>query len=138
MKNKTLFALWGGLFALCAALGFIAAPIGALRIIMTLLAVVFFIPPALLLRRAEQKKDRHCITLIRNLSAAWLVLTCCLLVVNFLSLMGSAALGDVVYAVLIVATAPMACGQVWILTMFCWACLLFTCIHLLKKIKTRT
>ena len=138
MKKNTLFALWGGLFVLCAGLGFLPEPVGILKLLLAVLALSFFIPPAVLLRRAEKKKDRHCICLIRNLSAAWLVLTCCLLVVNFLSLMGSAALGDVVYAVLIVASAPMACGQVWILTMFCWACLLFTSIHLLKKIKTRT
>ena len=138
MKQKTLFALWGGMFVLCAALGFLPEPVGMLKLLLAVLALSFFIPPAMLLRRAEKKKDRRCISLIRNLSAAWLVVTCCLLVVNFLSLMGSAALGDALYAALIVASAPMACGQVWILTMFCWACLLFTGSHILKTMKTRT
>lgn len=138
MNQKTLFALWGGLFVLCAVLGFIPEPAGFLKFVLVVLALGFFLPPALLLHRAGKKKDRHCVTLVRNLSAVWLALTCGLLVVNFLSLMGSAALGDLLYAILIVASAPMACGQYWILTMFCWACLLFTSIHLLKKIKTRT
>ena len=49
MKKHYLFALWGGLFTLCAALGFIPAPGTALKILLTLLSVAFFIPGALLL-----------------------------------------------------------------------------------------
>ena len=50
MKKSHLFALWGGLFVLCAALGFISNPGTALKILLTLLSVAFFIPGALLLR----------------------------------------------------------------------------------------
>ena len=136
MKSKTLFALWGGMFALCAGLGFVPGPTGFVRFVLVVLALGFFVPPALLLHRAGKKRDRDCIALIRNLSAAWLAVTCGLLVANFLSLMGSAALGDLLYGILIVASAPMACGQSWIMTMFCWACLLYSSIHLLKKTRT--
>ena len=59
MKNHTLFALWGGLFALCAVLGFIPNPDGALRIVLTLLSVVFFVPGGLLLCRKAYRCP-HC------------------------------------------------------------------------------
>ena len=49
MKKEYLFALWGGLFTLCAVLGFIPAPGKALQILMTLLSVAFFVPGGLLL-----------------------------------------------------------------------------------------
>ena len=135
MKNKTLFALWGGMFALCAGLGFVPEPAGFVRFLLVVLALGFFVPPALLLGRAFRKRDRHTLELVRNLSAAWLLLTCGLLVANFLSLLATTELGDLLYGILIVASAPMACGQYWILTMFCWACLLFTSIYLLRRVK---
>ena len=138
MKNNTLFALWGGLFALCAALGFVPEVTGLLNFWLVCAALGFFLPPALLLHRADKTGDRHCAALVRNLSAASLVLTCVLLVANFLSLMGSESLGDLLYAALVIVSAPMVCGRSWILSLFCWAVLLFTANHILKKIKTRT
>ena len=36
MSNTVLFALWGGLYVLCAGLGFVAAPGPALRLLMIL------------------------------------------------------------------------------------------------------
>ena len=138
MKKNTLFALWGGLFALCAGLGFVPETVGFLRFLLVCLALGFFVPPALLLHRSAKSGDRHCAALVRNLAAASLILTCVLLVANFLSLMGTTALGDLLYSALIIVSAPMACGQYWILSMFCWACLLFTGNHILKTMKTRT
>ena len=48
MKKSFLLALWGGMFILCAGLGFVPDPTGAWRVLLTLLAVAFFVPPALL------------------------------------------------------------------------------------------
>ena len=138
MNQKTLFALWGGMFALCAGLGFIPEAAGFGKFVLVVLALAFFVPPALLLHRAAKKRDRDCAALVRNLAAASLLLTCCLLVANFLSLMGSAALGNVLYAALLIVSAPMACGRYWIVSLFCWACLLFAGNHVLKMMKTRT
>ena len=45
MKKSHLFALWGVLFVLCAALGFLPESSGW----MTAVSVLFFLPPALLL-----------------------------------------------------------------------------------------
>ena len=138
MTKRFLFILWGGLYAACAVLGFIEEAAGFARALLVCVALAFFAPPALLLYRSARTGDCHCAALIRNLAAASLALTAVLLVGNFLSLMGSAALGDLLYTVLVIVSAPMACGQYWIMSMFCWACLLFSACHILKMIKTRT
>ena len=138
MKTKTLYALWGGMFALCAGLGFVPEPAGFLKFLLTVLALAFFIPPALLLHRAAKTRDRHIAALVRNLSAAWLAVTTVLLAANFLSLMGTTGLGDMLYVLLVIASAPMICGQSWVLILFGWACLLFTGGHILKMLKNRT
>ena len=44
MNKKILFILWGALFVLCAGLGFIPEPQGAVKGLMTGLSVLFFLP----------------------------------------------------------------------------------------------
>ena len=138
MKEKNLFYLWGGLFVLCAALGFIPEPAGIFRVVLTALALVFFLPPAILLHRASKTRNPAIPTLIRNLSILWLVLAVSLLICNVLSLLGNQFTGDFLYALLVMVSSPMICGGSWAMTLFCWACLLFSSIHILKTMKTRT
>lgn len=59
---KALFALWGGLFILCAGLGFIPGfsqnvSAGA-QAVLTVLAVAFFAPPACLIYGAKKGEGR--------------------------------------------------------------------------------
>ena len=134
LNKTTLFALWGGMFILCAGLGFIPAPEGTLKWVLVGLSLAFFIPPAFLLRLSIQNKDRPALALIRNLSALSLGLTLAAIIANFLSFRGSETLGNVLYGVLIIVSSPMICGQYWLLSLFLWACLLMVSIsHLLKK-----
>ena len=135
MKKQYLFALWGGLFALCAALGFIPTPGNGLKILMMLLAVAFFVPAGLLLRQSAQTGDRHTAALIRNLAIASLALTVIFLVANFLSALGSATLGNFLYSVLIVVSTPMICGRYWVLSLFLWACLMIGAVKILRQAK---
>lgn len=135
MKKHYLFALWGGLFALCAALGFISAPGGALAVVMTLLSVAFFIPGALLLYRAAQTGDRATAQLIRNLSAASLALTALLIIANFFTIRSSAILGSILHSILIIVSAPMICSRYWALSLFLWACLMIGAMNILKSKK---
>ena len=135
MKKSYLFALWGGLFVLCAALGFIPSPGAALKILLTLLSVVFFIPGALLLRHAALNKDRNTATLVRNLAAASLVLTLVLIIGNFFSVLGSARLGSILHTLLIIVSSPRICSQYWALSLFLWACLMISSIGILKQKK---
>ena len=136
MNKKTLFALWGGLFILCAGLGFIPEPEGALKIFMVLAALAFFVPPALLLYRAKQEADSDTRKLVRNLSALSLGLTVALLIGNFLGAAASETVGMVLHSVLVIVTSPMICSGYWALSLFLWACLLMGSLN--KKEKTRT
>ena len=135
MKKNRLFALWGGLFIVCAALGFIPEPEGALKGLMTVLSVLFFLPGGVLLHEAEKGKNRKQIRMIRNLSAASLGLTAAVLVLNFLCFAADDAVGDGLYAVLVIVSSPMVCSGYWLLSLFLWACLLVKSVDLLKKTK---
>ena len=121
MKNKTLYILWAILFALCAVLGFFRETVTEGRWLMTLLSVLFFAPPAVLLWRSRKNGDNHTRLLLRNLSGASLAITLVLLVVNFLSVLGSAWVGAVLNALLTILAAPMVCSGYWALSIFLWA-----------------
>lgn len=133
MTKSTWFALWGVLFILCAGLGFIPTSSGVLRFFMILLSVCFFVPPGVLLYQADREGDRQTAVLIRNLSAASLGLTVVILTANFLSLMAPEAVGNVLYAMLVIVSSPMVCGQYWVLSLFLWACLLSASFVLRKR-----
>ena len=135
MKKHYLFALWGGLFTLCAALGFIPAPGTALKILLTLLSVAFFIPGALLLYLSAKKGDRSMAELVRNLAAASLAFTLLLIVANFFSALGGETLGNILYSVLAIVSAPMVCSGYWALSLFLWACLMIGAIQILRQKK---
>ena len=129
MSNTVLFALWGALYALCAGLGFVAAPGATLRLLMILLSVGMFIPPFLL----NKKGNRRTRLLVRNLSLAWLVVTGILLPCNFLSVMASETLGNFLHGLLTILSSPLVCSDSWALTIFLWACLFFDARTKLKK-----
>ena len=129
MSNTVLFALWGALYALCAGLGFVAAPGATLRLLMIFLSVAMFIPPFLLNKRGS----RRILMLVRNLSLAWLVATGVLLVANILSVMASETLGNFLHGLLTVVSSPLVCSDSWALTIFLWACVFFDARAKLKK-----
>ncbi len=137
MSKKTLFVLWGVLYILCAGLGFVYEPEGALKALLVLLAVGFFVPGGMLLYRAAQEKDRFTLKLIRNLAALSLVLTVVLVSLNFMSVWGSRTLGMILNSMLVVVSSPMFCGQYWVLSMFGWAYLMIAAISELKKLKKK-
>lgn len=133
MTKQSYLTLWGSMFVLCAGFGFIPEPEGALRVIMIALAIMFFLPPWLLLRRADAQGDLPWLRLVRNLAALSLGLTVAVLLANFLCLMAPEAVGNALYAVLVIVSAPMICGQYWVLGLFGWACLLMGSISLIRK-----
>ena len=135
MKKHYLFALWGGLFTLCAALGFIPAPGTALKILLTLLSVAFFIPGALLLHLSAKNGDRSAAELVRNLAAASLAFTLILIVANFFSALGGETLGNILYSILVIVSTPMVCSGYWALSLFLWACLMIGAMQILKQKK---
>ena len=104
MKKKNLLIAWAGMFAASALLGFLPEPDGLLKALMVLLSLAFFVPGGLVC-----------------------------LIVNLLSIQNSRVVGDVLYGVLVVVSAPMVCSQFWGLSLFLWACLMVTAVSKLKK-----
>lgn len=133
MNKKLLFPLWGCLFILCAGLGFIPEPEGAVRFVLTALSIAFFVPPTLLLYGAMLSEDRHTMKLVRNFSIASLGITLVLLILNFLSALSAQWLGLVLYYVLTIVSSPMICSGYWVLSLFLWACLLMASLKLLRQ-----
>ena len=124
MKNRFLYALWGALFILCAGLGFIPEPAGALKVLLTALSVLFFLPPAVLVWRGRRDRNRTVLSLVRNLSFASLSLSVLLIIASFLTVFRSRLLGDILHGVLVVVSSPMICSGHWAMSLFLWACLL--------------
>ena len=124
MKNQFLYALWGALFILCAGLGFIPEPAGALSVLLTGLSILFFLPPAVLVWKGRREKDRQGLMLVRNLSIVSLGLSATLIIANFLVAFRSELLGDILHGVLVVVSSPMICSGHWAMSLFFWACLL--------------
>ena len=67
-------------------------------------------------------------------AAGHLPATFALLVANFLSASASQQVGDVLYAVLIIVSAPMVCSQFWVLSLFLWSILFFAAKACKKKL----
>ena len=133
MKKNTLFVLWGGLFILCAGLGFIPEPEGFGRTVLMLISALFFLPPALLLKNVKEHKDSGCAMLIRNLSFLSLVVTVVVLILSFLFSMASQTVGNLLHCVLVIVSSPMVCSGYWALSLFLWACLLTASRNILKS-----
>ena len=133
MNQKIWYALWGGMFIVCAGLGFIPSPEGWLKILMLLLSLAFFVPPLILLLKARKQKDRDSLRLLRNLSLLSLGMSLLMLLANILFAAGSRTLGGILNSLLIVFSAPMICSGQWALSLFLWACLLMASLTELKK-----
>ena len=137
MKNlsyKTLYMAWAAMFVLTAALGFaFPSAMGALLVLLRLISVVFFLPPAVILVRAKKTGAQFHVGLIRWLALASIILTAVLLVVNLLSALWPQWLGNALYAALVVVSAPMVCANHYALSLFLWGTLLAGTFYKVKK-----
>lgn len=133
MKKSSLMAIWGIFYIICAGLGFIPEPEGAVRIFLTAISVLFFVPPAILLYDALAAGDRKTLRRIRLLSALSLVLTLVLLIGNFLTAFAPDWLGGLLHVLLVVCSVPMFCSNYWVLSLFLWAALLVASLQRRKE-----
>ena len=125
--NKWLYFSWGILYALSAVLGLVQDPSEIQKLLMLIFSLTFFVPGFLLLYNAIQSGNRKGVLTVRLISLASLVLTTGGLVAMLLSAgMGSEVATDVTYYVLAVVSVPMLCSQIWVVSLFLWACLLFS------------
>ena len=133
MNRTSFYTVWAGFFILCAGLGFIPEPAGFLKFLMIALTLGFFAVPAWFLLWLDKRCDKLHIRILRNLAAASLGLTLVLILVNFMAFMAPESVGTLLHILLIVVSAPMVCGQYWVLSLFLWACLMIWAQKLLKK-----
>lgn len=119
MKQRTLYTIWGVLFILCGALGFLSQK----HAVLTVISVLFFIPGVLILIDCYKQKDKKALLRLRYVSLGSLILTLAVLALSFASAQGSETLGNVLHYVLGVVSVPMYCSGVWVLSLFLWACL---------------
>ena len=133
MYRKILYALWACLFILCAGLGFIPEPEGSLSAVLSLLALLFFLPPAWLLYQSGKHRQKDTALLIRNLSLVSLILTVTVLILNFFTAFASQRLGQILHYVLVIVSSPMICSGHWAMSLFLWACLLMVSLRQLKR-----
>ena len=129
MKKTVLFALWGGLFVISAALGLADNTNAGLWV-----SILFFLPPSLLLYDAGKAGDKSAVLLIRNLAALSLGLTLVLLILNVVFAVKSQAVGNFLHGILGVVSAPMLASGYWALSLFLWACLLMVGRMLARKL----
>ena len=123
MKQKILYIAWGCMAALCVGLGTIEATNLSLKIPMICLAVVFFVPGAILLYDALEAGDRAGVLRIRWISVLSLSLTLVTMVAFILTAAVGHKAADVLYDLLILVSCPMICGQNWLIGLFLWSCL---------------
>lgn len=133
MKKSSLLALWGILYIICAGLGFIPEPEGGVRVLLLVISLLFFVPPAIVLYDAIRCGDIKTIRLIRLLSAASLGITLLLIILSILTAASGEAVGSVLNVLLVVLSAPMFCSNYWALSLFLWAALLTASFTAKKK-----
>lgn len=135
MNTTSYYSLWAGMFILCAGLGFIPEPAGFGKFCLVILSIGFFAPPAFLLKDAKNRGNHFHIRTVRNLAFASLMLTLILIIANFMTLSASDGVGNLLYVLLAIVSAPMICAQYWVLSLFLWACLMLWANSLLKTKK---
>ena len=125
LRYRTLYILWAVLFVLTAVLGLAVTPktVGV-RLAMQLAAAVFFLPPWLILTKAKAESSAHHRNLIRLLAAAALVLAMVMICLNIVAVHWSEGAAAAINIVTTVVTAPMVCGDAYVLSLFLWATLL--------------
>ena len=125
MKEKILYCAWAILYAICAALGFYGEAEGFGRVLLVLTALIFFLPGIGLLVLGFREGNKKILRRVRIISAVSLGLTLCLLVANVAVAVGAETVNKLLHVLLVLVSAPMMCGQYWIMSLFLWACLLF-------------
>ena len=122
-KELLLYAGWICLYILCVGLGTVGNMEGVGKVFFVLTSLIFFLPGAWLLGMGIKNKNRKTVLRVRIIAICSLALT----VIVFCANVAAAAAGAVspfLNDLLNLVSAPMFCSQYWILSLFCWACLL--------------
>ena len=133
MKKKTVvYAVWAVWYLICLFLNFGKSPVGWEMAPFVLVGLLFFVPPFYLLYIS--KKDAGTIKLVRTVSIVSLAVFVGLYALNIMSANWSVTAGRVLYYLLVVFSAPILCGQFFVVGIYLWGCLLWACILMLRKL----
>ena len=132
-KPKKLWIVWAILYGICTGLSFFITAPGIFSGAMTVLSIGFFIPGLLLILEGKKRGDAVLLKKVRLVCLLSLGLTTLAVVLNFFSANGSQAWGIAAYWFLLLVSTPMVCGQIWVISLFLWACLLMGSIACLKR-----
>jgi hypothetical protein len=124
VKELTAYGIWLFLYVLCVGLGAVENVTGAAKVFFVLTSLIFFLPGAYLLYLANRQKNRKICLRVRIVAIVSLALTVAVFSGNVIAVSSSSAAGKILYDLLNLVSAPMFCSQYWILSLFCWACLL--------------
>ncbi len=135
MEKTIVKIIWAVIGAVCAGMSLVPQPEGAVSILMVILGILFFLPPAYLLVKGWMDKDTGTLKLLRLLSSLSLGLSFLLMLLNFLLVLAPEWVGSALYWTLAVVGVPMACLQNPYVSLFLWAVLLFAALEGLKEAK---
>ena len=125
MPYAVSYLLWAALFGVTAYMGFLPAPDKGLQeAVFMVMAGMVFLPPWMILIRANQEENRKHKLIVRNLCLASIGGTTVLMALNVMSAGWSEQVGNALYAALVIMSAPMACGQNYMLSLMMWGVLL--------------
>ena len=126
LSYKTLYIAWAVMFALTAVLGFAFPEVenGWGRFGLALVAVLFFLPPGLVLDRAKAEGHRFHVRLVGFLAPGSLLLTVVLLALTLISFIWSDVLANALYAALVIVSSPMICSNCYAISLFLWGTLI--------------
>ena len=126
LSYKTLYIAWAVMFVLTAALGFAFPEVenGWGRFGLALVAVLFFLPPGLVLDRAKAEGHRFHVRLVGFLALGSLLLTVVLLALTLISFIWSDVLANALYAALVIVSSPMICSNCYAISLFLWGTLI--------------
>lgn len=125
LKELILYAIWFCLYLLCVGLGTVEQVEGVGKVLFLLTSLIFFIPGALLLVLAKQEKNWKIALRVRIVSICSLALTVIVFCANVFAA-ASSQMSGFLNDLLNLVSVPMFCSQYWVLSLFCWACLLWT------------
>ena len=124
LKVTVSCCLWLCLYILCVGLGTVEKIAGIGKVLFVLSALIFFLPGVYLLCLGKKEQNRKIVLGVRICAICSLALTVIVFCINVMAVSAGASVGNNLYQVLNLVSAPMFCSQYWILSIFLWACLL--------------
>ena len=124
VKEIISYCVWLCLYILCVGLGTVEEVAGIGKVLFILTGLIFFLPGAYLLYLSKAENNKKIALRVRIVAICSLALTMIVFCANVIAVSADASVGRNLYEMLNLVSAPMFCSQYWVLSLFCWACLL--------------